>query len=111
MRNQTDSEVWNSYLLKSRFPKCSLVIDGDSLANNLYHSQINRGLALSHNPLNLYNITKGFISRLERYNLKIVRVYTVHRRNKGNTKEHKDRKGKRTEVVREWWENDLANNG
>ena len=99
------------YLLKYSSEESNLVVDGEQVAKFIYNSQIRRGLAFSYNPLNLYKITKEFIGRLERYNLKIVRVYTVHRRNKGNTKEHKDRKGKRTEVVREWWENDLANNG
>ena len=99
------------YLLKYSSEESYLVVDGEQVAKCIYNSQVKRGLAFSYNPLNLYKITKEFIGRLERYNLKIVRVYTVHRRNKGNTKEHKDRKGKRTEVVREWWENDLANNG
>ena len=99
------------YLLKYSSEESYLVVDGEQVAKCIYYSQVKRGLAFSYNPLHLYKITKEFIGRLERYNLKVVRVYTVHRRKKGNTKEHITRKGKRTEVVREWWENDLANNG
>ena len=99
------------YLLKYSSEESNLVVDGEQVAKFIYNSQIRRGLAFSYNPLNLYKITKEFIGRLERYNLKIVRVYTVHRRNKGNTKEHKDRKGRRMKDIRKWWENDLANNG
>ena len=99
------------YLLKYSSKESDLVIDGEQVAKCIYRSQVKRGLAFSYNPLNLYNITKELIGRLERYNLRVARVYTEHQRNKGNTKEHITRKGKRTEVVREWWENDLANNG
>ena len=99
------------YLLKYSSEESYLVVDGEQVAKCIYNSQVKRGLAFSYNPLHLYKITKDLIGRLERYNLKVVRVYTVHRRKKGNTKEHITRKGKRTEVVREWWENDLANNG
>lgn len=99
------------YLLKYSSEESNLVIDGEQVAKFIYNSQVKRGLAYSYNPLNLYNITKEFIGRLERYNLRVVRVYIEHQRKKGNTKEHKDRKGKRMEVIRKWWENDLANNG
>ena len=98
-------------MLKYGSEVSNLVVDGEQVAKFIYNSQVKRGLAYSYNPLNLYKIAKEFIGRLERYNLKVIRVYTVHRRKKGNTKEHITRKGKRTEVVREWWENDLANNG
>ena len=111
MRNQTDSEVWNSYLLKSRFPKCSLVIDGDSLANNLYHSQINRGLAFSHNPLNLYNMARKIIGMLKGYNLQVIKVYidALSNINKKNT--YLSRRKDRILAIKKWWDSDLTNKG
>ena len=89
------------YLLKYSSEESNLVIDGENVAKCIYYSQVNRGLAYSYNPLELYNTAMKFINRLKRYHLKVVRVYIELQSNKIKTKENKDQKEKPKKVSRE----------
>ena len=98
-------------MVKYRFPGDKLVIDGDSLANNIYHSQINRGLAFSHNPLNLYNMARKIIDMLKGYNLQVIKVYVDAISNMTKKNTYLSRKKDRIQIIQKWWDSDLTSKG
>ena len=81
------------------------------MANNIFHGQINRGLAFSHNPLNLRRLAMSLIEKLKKYNLQVIKVYIDSLSNTTKKNTYLSRRQDRIKVIQDWWDSGLTTKG